>query len=307
MISNFGQFLIESKYSDAEREKGSIGRWLEERIVGDPYLRHVTAPFLSEIDPTIRLANAIDMLSDFDKRQVFNAVVRHRDGRKTNESAEPQTPTGGKNVFKSFLKCITSLGLSNLNKLAKPGFLIYFETHECAEDLVMQSVARFRSLSSMYAAAKVGNVKLFYAIDSNLIFSYGISHSAGQFTLGAYTLNKSAFVWLQALSSPSSAQIRAELYKTGWESIVLFKKLMRFMQEYPLGEKGKSTSVLDAGTLCFSYHGVSKWDNGVMDQGEYSNIKSNLKTRLSSTPWHDRVLVRVSADNFSLHICFRVK
>lgn len=316
MISRFQGFLAESKYTETIRRHGGLGRWLEERISDDPYLRQVTAPFLAGIDPTIRLANAIEMLSDFDRRQVFDAVTRRME--RTNESSatqaqqEPQAQVqaqaqGGKNVFRSFLKCITSLGLSKVNKVSTPGFLIYYETHECAEDLVTQSVSRFRSLMSIYTPRPGSTVRMYFGVDQNLGFTYGVSDASGKTTLGGFPMTKGSLSWVQTLRSQTAAPLRADLFDMHWDDMLLLKKVFRFMSEYPIGEKGKMQPMFDGGTLCFSYYGVSKWDNGVMDAGEYSNIKSNLKTKLSSMQWHDRILVRVSADNFSLSICFRVK
>lgn len=308
MINTFSEFLVESKYTDAIRQHGSLGRWLEERISDDPYLRQVTSPFLTGIDPTIRLANAIDMLSDFDKQQVFDAVVRKM--KKTNESSQSQAQAqaqGGKNVLKSFLKCITSLGLSKVNKVSKPGFIIYYETHECAEDLVTQSVSRFRSLMTIYTPRQGATVRMYFGIDSTLTLTYGVCDPSGQTVLGGFALTKGSFAWLQTLRSLTSAQLKADLFDLHWDDMLLFKKIFKFMSEYPLGDKDKMQPFFDGGTLCFSYYGVSKWDNGVIDAGEYANIKTNIKTRLSSVQWHDRILVRVSADNFSLSICFRVK
>lgn len=306
MIKKFSSLVREGRYDDDIRRHGGVGRWLEGRIEDDPYLKEVTAPFLRGIDPTIRLANAIDMLSDFDKRQVYDAVVRRMEA--TNESAQAQAQSGGRNVFKSFLKCITSLGLSRVNKVARPGQLIYFETHECADDMVAQSLNRFRSLSAIHTARPSGSmVRMYFGIDGDLRLSYGISGPNGQSELGAFALGKGAFKWLQELASPSAAQLRSDLFPVHWDDMLLLRKVFKFMTEYPIGEKGKAQPLFEASTLCFSYYGVSKWDNGVIDAGEYANIKTNLKTRLTTMPWHDRILVRVSADSFNLSICFKVK
>jgi len=308
MITRFSDFVVESSYEQLSREHGTIGRWLEQKIEGDPYLREVTAPFLSGVDPTIRLANAIDMLSDFDKKQVFDAVVRRKGDVSESAQGEAQAQAGGKNVFKSFLKCITSLGLSKVNKVPKSGYIIHYETHECADDLVRQSMDRFRSLSTIHGTQPSGrSVKLYLGIDSQLALSYGISGPDGQAAIGSFNLTKATFSWIQTLGSPSASSLRAELFDLHWDDMLLFKKVYKFMSEYPIGKKDSMAVSLDAGTLCFSYYGVSRWDDGVIDSGEYENLKTNLKTRLATVPWYDRILVRLSAQNFSLSICFRVK
>jgi hypothetical protein len=148
---------------------------------------------------------------------------------------------------------------------------------------------------------------MYFGIDSSLALTYGVSDTSGSTVLGGFPLTKGGFAWIQTLRSVTSAQLKADLFDMHWDDMLLMKKVFRFMSEYPIGEKDKMQPLFDGGTLCFSYYGVSKWDNGVIDAGEYANIKNNIKTRLSSVPWHDRILVRVSANNFSLSICFRVK
>jgi hypothetical protein len=309
MITSFSDFLSESKYDEVAKSHGTIGRWIEKEIGDNPYLRQVTAPFLTGIDPTIRLANAIDMLNDFDKKQVFDTVVRAKS--KTNESVregiEPQL-AGGKNVFKSFLKCITSLGLSSVKKVSTTGFLIRYETHECADDLVQQSMDRFRSLSTIHRTQPSGqNVRLFFGIDHQLILTYGITNPSGTSAVGSFAITKGVMSWIQSLQSKSVSSLKADLFDLHWDDLLLLKKIYKFMSEYPIGKKDSMQVLFDSGALCFSYYGVSRWDNGVIDPGEHENLKTNLKTRLSTVPWYDRILVKVSAQNFSISICFKLK
>lgn len=304
MLTSYFSFMFESGYSECERRSGTIGRWLEERISGDPYLMQVTSPFLKGIDPTIRLANAIDMLSDFDKRQIYDAVVRH--GRLRESVEAPEAQSGGKNVFRSFLKCITSLGLSNMEKLPAQGYLLYYQTHEVQDDLAMQSIARFRSLSTLYPATAGGSaIRMYYGLDSGLAVRYGLVESGQLRELGSFRLTRGQYDWLQGISSPSIAQIKSQLFVVHHDDLLIFKKVHSFMSDYPLG-KGFLTT-MDNATMTLVYEGVGKWDNGVVDAGEFSNLKSNLKTALGSQSWHDRILISVRADDFRLSISFRVK
>jgi hypothetical protein len=98
-----------------------------------------------------------------------------------------------------------------------------------------------------------------------------------------------------------------DIFELNWEDFQLLSKIHKFMLNYPLGDKTKLESIWSNYILTFSYYGVSKWDNGVMDMGEYENIKTNLKTRLSSESWSKRILLNVSADSFYLKISFKVK
>lgn len=303
MIKKIETFLFESNYSKAVEETGSIGRWVEDKVENNDYLKQIISPFLIEFSPDIRIANAVDMLSEFDKKQVFYLISNSH----TNESNTESQSIGGKWIFKSFLKSLTSLNLDKMTKLPNKDYLIYYETVDVQDDLLLRAFHRFKSLLHIYSTALNQQCRAFYGLDNNLNFVYGLATVSNKIMIGNFKLNKSCFEWLKGLSSISFAGLKKDISELNWEDILLLKKISKFMLEYPLGDKNKLEPLFNNGILTFSYYGVSKWDNGIIDNSEFVNIKTNLKTRLSSESWSSRVLIKLSADDFYLKVNFKLK
>lgn len=301
MIKNIKAFLFESSYSEAIKGAGTIGKWVEDKVHNNIYQKELIAPFLIDIDPTIRIANAIDMLSEFDKKQIFYKISNSKKDESVTEAQ------GGKWIFKSFLKVISSLNLSNLLRSANKDYIIYYETVDIHDDLMIGAFQRFKSLIEIYSNILNQDCKAFYGVDSNLNFVYGLTTKTNRILIGSFKLTKSSFQYLKQLSSMSIANLKRDIIEYDWEDMLLLRKIFKFMLEYPLGDKNKFEPMFDNGVMTFSYYGVSKWDNGVIDDGEYINIKNNLKTRLSTESWSNRILISITADNFYLKIHFKLK
>lgn len=303
MIKSIETFLFESNYTKAVEEAGTIGRWVEKKISNNDYLKGVISPFLTSFSPDIRVANAVDKLSDFDKKQVFYLIA----GDNLNESNGESKASGGKWIFKSFLKALTSLNLDKMQKVANKDYLIYYETVDIQDDLLLKAFHRFKSLLHIYSTALNQQCRAFYGLDNNLNFVYGLSTVSNKVIIGNFKLTKGNFEWLKGMSSMSFSNFKKDILELNWEDLLLLKKISKFMLEYPLGDKTKFEPVFINGVFIFSYYGVSKWDNGVIDNSEFINIKTNLKTRLSSESWSSRVLIKLSADDFYLKVNFKLK
>ena len=303
MIYQFHQYLFESSFQQCIEDEGTFGRWVEKKVMNDDYLKSIISPFLTRFESDIRTANAVDMLSDFDKKQIYTMITKSCERK--FESAEAQVQ-GGKLVFRSFLKALTSM-TTNLSKTAHKNCILYYETPSMSDDLVVGAFSRFKSLFTLFSSINNTESKCYFCIDTNLNLVYGISNISGEIILGSYKLTKSSFEWTKQISSPSISGLKRDLMELSWEDMLLLIKIAKFMSEYPLGEKGKYEITFNDGVLSFVYFGISKWDNGQIDTGEYTNIKTNLKTRLSSESWSKRILLNVNADNFYLRINYKLK
>lgn len=305
MIKKFGSYLLESSYADAVAEEGTFGRWVEKKVSNDDYLKSIISPFLVSFDPDIRIANAVEFLSDFDKKQIFKMLT----SKSTRLTESIQGMVAGKGVFVSFLKVITALDVGQPKKVPHKDYLIFYETNEVNDDLVIGLFGRFQSLKQIYSReVENQSVKLYYGLNANLDFVYGVSLVSGLFIMGTFKVTQSILTYLLGLSSPSFALCKMDLSSLNIEDLKLMKKIFFFMKGYPLGDAQKFEPIFSSGVLTFSYFGVSKWDNGVIDSMEYDNIKTNLKTRLSSESWSSRILLNVSAkDSFWLKINYKLK
>lgn len=305
MILRWDNFIIESTFKECCTESGTFGRWVEKQVEGNEYLSSIISPFITNIDPDIRLANAVDLLSEFDQKQIHLMITSEKEKKNENVS---DANLGGKNIFKSFLKAAHSLGIGELDKKTSADHIIYYESNSVNDDLLLQSFTRFRSLQILYKKTiENQECRLFFGVDLSLNFTYGVYTVSGKVILGSFKFNKSSFDWIKSLGLSIISKFKMDIIELNWEDFSLLVKIAKFMQNYPLGDKSKFNLVWSNYILTFSYYGVSKWDNGVLDSGEYENIKTNLKTRLSSESWSKRILVNVNADDFYIRINFKLK
>lgn len=306
MIYKYDLFILESNYNKCIEEAGTIGRWIENKVKDNDYLKSIISPFLVSTDPDIRTANAIEFLSDFDKKQIFNMVWNHIN-RKV-ESVQTEAVQGGKMIFKSFLKSLNSVSNGKFNKVPNKNFIIFYETHSMNDDILLSAFNRFQSLLHLYSST-ISNqeCKAYFGIDSNLNLVYGVVTVLGDTILGSFKINKSSLEWLKLLNSNRFADFKRDILEMNIEDIYLLQKILKFMQLYPLGDKKGFEPIFNNGIFSLSYYGVSKWDNGSIDSMEYENIKTNLKTKLSTESWSSRILLNLSAENFYLRISFKLK
>lgn len=305
MILKYNNFLFESTFQECCKEYGTFGRWVEKKIENNDDLRSIISQFLETKDADIRTANAVDLLDEFDQKQIYT-IIESESNRKNESVSEERL--GGKNIFKSFLKASYSLGIGELEKKSTSDYLIYYESNSVNDDILLQSFTRFRPLQILYnKTIENQECKVFFGVDLLSNFTYGVITVSGRAILGSFKFTKSSFDWIKSIGLSILAPFKMDVIELNWEDFSLLTKIAKFMKSYPLGDKNKFQLVWSQYILTFSYYGVSKWDNGVLDAGEYINIKTNLKTRLSSESWSKRVLVNVSADDFYLKISFKLK
>lgn len=182
-IKKYNQFIKENLSQE------SIGEWIESVAKDDDYLLNIISQYTQDVDPTVRLSNAINVLDQSQQEEIRKRVQDHLDGVEEPKDVDvsanvdagelmESAQISGKNVFKSFLKAITALGL----KEHKPdwnntpeSFLIYFLFENVDVAKLKVILNRFKSLS-MYIDSidYTQNIcHLYFGIKTDMTFEYG--------------------------------------------------------------------------------------------------------------------------------------
>lgn len=175
-----------NKYFEDRIEFNNIGEWIE-TLSDDDYVMNIVNRYLKEIDPSIELSNAINLLDDKEKSDIKGQVERYLNGgieekdpivltstRTSNitnsrglgqqfgvgsvgdkfvgESVENQNEitVAGKGIFNSFLKSITALGRKESEpnyKDCPKEFLMFYYYEDLDSDSVKSVFNRFKSLA----------------------------------------------------------------------------------------------------------------------------------------------------------------
>lgn len=72
IIKKFNKFKNENKQSNSEIE--DLGLFIEKNIKHD-YIKNIINRYISDIDPSIRVANAVNLLDDKTKKDIKRQVI----------------------------------------------------------------------------------------------------------------------------------------------------------------------------------------------------------------------------------------
>lgn len=166
LIKKYLQFISESNIEDFN----SFGEWLES-LSDDEYILNIVNRYIDDhnklyggqdINPTIDLVNAVNLLDDRVKNEIKSQIDKYLEigieekkptlisstdtSELLGESIEVQSEVSmaGKGIFNSFLKSLTALGLKESNPnwaLCPEDFLLYYSFENLNVDAVRQIFA----------------------------------------------------------------------------------------------------------------------------------------------------------------------
>jgi hypothetical protein len=319
MIKNYNQFIRESFNGFR-----TIGEYIESISKNNDYALNIISQYTQDIDPTIRLANAINLLDKSTQDFIIKMIQDHKNG--TEEQKEPVVSAytdanlleaneviAGKNLFKCYLKVFTALGLKDTKpdwEKTPESFLIYFKTGLVDVNVVKSVMARYRQFDTFINEINYthNECQLYFGIKCDSTFEYGIGTEDQIIPIGKFKLTKGILNWILTLDSPSAINLKRELLHLDINKIALFCKIKNEMKNFiPGSSEKKMNPQINGDIITFGYYGIGKWDNGKIDMGELENTKSNFKTFLSKYKWAERVQVSVTSNQFWLYLNIKLK
>jgi hypothetical protein len=319
MIKNYNQFIRESFNGFR-----TIGEYIESISKNNDYALNIISQYTQDIDPTIRLANAINLLDKSTQDFIIKMIQDHKNG--TEEQKEPVVSAytdanlleaneviAGKNLFKCYLKVFTALGLKDTKpdwEKTPESFLIYFKTGLVDVNVVKSVMARYRQFDTFINEINYthNECQLYFGIKCDSTFEYGIGTEDQIIPIGKFKLNKGILNWILTLDSPSAINLKRELLHLDISKIALFCKIKNEMKNFvPGSSEKKMNPQLNDDIITFGYYGIGKWDNGKMDTGELENVKNNFKIFLAKYKWAERVQVSVTSNQFWLYLNIKLK
>ncbi len=319
MIKKYMQFMQEQK----ENDFNSLGEWVES-LIDDEYIQNIVTRYTKDIDTSIDLSNAINILDEKTKQDIKMQIdkylatgIEEKDPQFTasvdiEKLTESEISVAGKGIFTSFLKILTSLGQKE-NKpnqeVCPNNFLIYYYFPNMNAELVKQLFNRFKSLTAYIDLIdyQKNEVDLYFGVKCDGQFEYGIKYET--FTpIGQFRLTSGVIKWLCQSESKSAASLKKILVNLTYSDIVTFGQIKSDMMTYRPGYYSKrSNPIIEDRVMSFAYYGMGRWDNGKLDEGEFMNIKNNFVTWLLSRRWGGKVLVNVTADSFWTYLNVKIK
>jgi hypothetical protein len=333
IIKKYLQFINESS-----EDFHSIGEWVES-LSDDEYVMNIVNRYIDDtenlyngddINPIIRLSNAINLLDEKTQNEIKSQIDKYLESgieeKEPNmisstdtsellgESVEAQTEftVAGKGIFTSFLKSLTALGQKESNpnwEICPEDFLLYYQFVNLDSDVVKQIFSRFKSLQRYLHLIdyQQNNLNLYFGVNISGQFEYGIQYEQ-RFPIGQFKLSQSVIKWLLSLESKSAQSIKKEIVNLNYNDLLTLGQIKRDMLTFQPGyfEKRLKPMLRDR-VMTFGFYGVGRWDNGKLDEGEYQNIKNNFTNWLMNKKWGSKILISVKPESFWLYIHIKLK
>lgn len=305
MIKKYLQFITED-LSDIEEQHHSLGEWVEDLCLENKEILELIKPYLEETNPSVRISNTVNVLDLAGKNSVYKIITDYLNGtgRKTdirtfvnltNESVTEDLSVG-KNVFGTFLKVITSLGLTDIKPKwdnIPDNFLLFFE-YESDQNTLSERLLRFPSLSYFVAKIPENNPKLYYGIKNDMTFSFGfIGEKLIQ--IGSFTMNKASLNYLQLLDSKAAAHLKRELAYINADKLKFIANIAKHMKLYHPGNTNNRSFKINDGLLEFGYQGLGSWSDGKLQ--DLATIKEGFRTHLQKLRGHENLRMRIDVSN----------
>lgn len=313
MIKKYLDFIQESFSSDLH---GTIGEYISDIAKGDEYIQMIIGDYTKEIDASVDLSNAINVLDDLDKVELLKRVENYLNGVEgevdvtTSTNIDLLEESYGKGVLSTFFKCLTALGFkdnSPQNSEIPAEFLIFFKFIGVESSKIESVFQRFKSLSSIEIDYSHPSMGLYFGIRSTGDFEYGYYYT-DLVPIGNFKLNKSSLNSLKLSEFKSASGIKKVLLNLSLSDILLFGKIKNEMNKFNPGHvEQKSTPFIDDRTIIFGYYGVGGWVNGKIDESDFINIKSNLKSFLSKYKWSEKIQISITPNKFWIYIKIKLK
>jgi len=318
MIKKYLDFIKENSQNVGNE---TFGEWVETLFNEHEYIRNIVNRYLdSESD--IRLANAINILDDNDKRDIKYQIEKYLSEGIVDkkpvvttmvdmEMMESDLTMAGKGVFTSFLKSLTALGQKDVQKSIETpkDYLIYYKFEKLNSEDVKQIFDRFKSFQRFidYIKYDKNELNLYFGIKCDGNFEYGILYDEN-IPFGGFKLSNNVIKWLLGLETKSGSNLKKDLVNMTYNNIITLGKIKNDMNDYnPSFFEKKSLPVINDKIISFGFMGLGKWDNGKLDEAEYQNIKTNFNNWIFSKKWSEYVLINIKPSSYWVWINIKLK
>lgn len=316
MIKRYNDFIQESF---SQENHHSLGEYIEQLAENDEFIQMIVGQMTGDIDVSIRMSNAINLLDDLQKVELLKRVENHLNDveGKTHVAATVDATTVesideayGKNVLTTFFKCLTALGFkenSPQTNEVPTEFLMFFKLSGVDSSRIEGVFRRFKSLQSINVDYSHPTMGLYFGIKCDGLFEYGYYYDE-LIPIGQFKLTKSIYNQIKLSELKSASGLKKILVNLNFEDIVLMSKIKVEMDKFSPGyfEQKMVPQILER-TMTFGYYGVGKWDNGQLDAGEFENVKNNLKAFLMKYKWSEKIMISVHPSKFWVYIQIKLK
>ena len=313
MIKNYNQFIKESFNGFR-----TMGEYIESLSKDNDYALNIISQYTKEVDPTVRVANAVNLLPKSTQELILKLIRDEKTGNEEPKEAdiiaytsanlnESLDVVAGKKVFQCFLKVITALGQKEISynpEKTSKDFIFYFETNLLPVEDVKSVMGRYEFFDKFINNIDYtfNNCNLYYSIKLDGKFEYGIRTEDQYIIIGQFKITSGVLKYFLNLSSPSARSLKKQISTLNLNHLFLIGKIKQEMENFVPGsfEKKMKPNVID-NVISFGYFNQSA------DQNQIETIKDNLRSFLLQFKWSDRIQFNVNPSDHWVFVNIKLK
>lgn len=301
----------------------TLGEYIEYLAKDNEYAKHVISEYTKEIDPTVKISNAVNVLDKNTQEIILKLIQDEKsDIRQDNEVSvnsytstifNESNQTGGKNIFKCFLKVLSALGQKSCDvnwNLTPSDWICMYTSDLINIDQIKDVMSRYLYFDTFIKSNQSNSkmAKLYYGVTNDLKIEYGININEEKITLGSFLLTQGTYNFMMTLDLKSSSNLKKFLVNFDLSKLNILSKVKYVMKDFFPGQsESKLPPTISGDVITFAYQGLGNWDNGNLDSGEVDNIKNNLRSFLMQYKWSDRVQINVIPSDHWVFINIKIK
>jgi hypothetical protein len=314
-LKTYSQFINESfKGFD------TLGEYIEYLSKDNEYAQNLISEYIVDVDPTVRIANAVNTL-DTHTQELILKLIQSENRPSEPVEVTPHTSirydesnqTGGKNIFKCFLKVMSAIGQKNCEidwQKVSEDYLGIFITDSVDVEQTKNVMSRYFYFDKFIKSQthQSTTVNLYYGVKSDLNLEYGVIIDGGMISLGQFLLTQSAYNFVMTIDLKSAQNLKKFLVSLDLNRLNILSKIKSAMKDFFPGQSNsKLKPTIQNEIISYGFQGLGKWDNGQIDTGELENIKTNLRTYLMQYKWSDKIQFNVIPSDHWIFINIKLK
>jgi len=212
----------------------------------------------------------------------------------------------------TFSKILAALNVKELLpdwKNCDDDFFIYYTINNLDRSKLVTIFNRFKSLSNIINNMnESSDYGLYIGIKYSgyFLLEYGLLDNNNKIVMGDTKLTESSFTKIKGDNS-RIGNILKSVNISVKDMNLLMKCKMALLNYNPGYYDSKSKVTIKDNIITIGYYGLGKWDNGVIDENLFEDIKSNFKSWLLIYKWSDLLMVSVKPNRFWIYFSIKIK
>lgn len=274
-----------------------------------------------EVNSIVDIKNALNCIDEIDKhllKKELNREILNQHITENTDSNSDNLTLGGKYGFTSFLKAIKALNIPDIqadNDKCPSNFALIYNIGKLNKEKLIRVLSRFKSLEYATKIAEkedtLKNIGVYFGLkyDTNFYLEYGILlDNSKRLVCGEFKVTKSKFDKLLNTNKSVLKNFQTILKDVTIPQLKTLMVVKNDLKEFSPGYYHKKTSSkINGDVLTTAYYGVGTWENGIMSQEEFDNIKEEFNQWILSKKWKDKVKFSVKSHKFWVYFKIKAK